>query len=96
MSTADHIRRKLAVAFAPEAMELVDDSGRHLGHAGARPGGETHFRLTICSAAFEGLSPVERQRAVMRVLKDELKDRVHALNISALTPAERAALRNER
>lgn len=74
-------------------MELVDDSARHLGHAGSRPGGETHFRLEIVSAAFEGLSRVERQRAVMRVLRDELAGQVHALNISALTPAERKSQR---
>ena len=82
------MRGKLKAAFAPDALELADDSARHLGHAGARPGGESHFRLTIASRAFEGMSRVERQRAVMRVLREELAGPVHALNISALTPAE--------
>lgn len=83
------MRAKLVAAFAPETIELVDDSARHRGHAGARPGGESHFRVTIVSLAFEGLSRVERQRAVYRALAVELKGPVHALNVSALTPAER-------
>lgn len=91
MSVAEQMKRKLTEAFAPEAMTLVDDSHRHHGHAGARPGGESHFRLTIVSAAFEGLSRVARQRAVMTALKEELAGPVHALNISALTPEERAS-----
>lgn len=82
------MKRKLGDAFAPAALELVDDSHRHLGHAGSRPGGETHFKLRIVSRAFEGLGRVERQRAVMRVLKDELAGQVHALNIEAVTPEE--------
>jgi len=82
------MKRKLGDAFAPDALELVDDSHRHLGHAGSRPGGETHFKLRIVSRAFEGLGRVERQRAVMRVLKDELAGQVHALNIEAVTPEE--------
>ncbi|MEQ1929214.1 MAG: BolA family protein [Parvularculaceae bacterium] len=88
MSVADRIRGKLEAAFAPDALELIDDSARHLGHAGARPGGESHFRLTIVARAFAGMARVERQRAVMGVLKDEMAGPVHALNISALAPGE--------
>lgn len=88
MSVVLTMKRKLGDAFAPAALELVDDSHRHLGHAGSRPGGETHFKLRIVSRAFEGLGRVERQRAVMRVLKDELAGQVHALNIEAVTPEE--------
>lgn len=90
MSVIPTMKRKLGDAFAPDALDLVDDSHRHLGHAGSRPGGETHFRLRIVSKAFEGLGRVERQRAVMRVLKDELAGQVHALNIEAVTPEEAA------
>lgn len=88
MGVAERIRLKLEDAFAPKALELVDDSHRHLGHAGSRPGGETHFRLTIVAHAFQGLSRVERQRAVMRALKDEFAGGLHALNIAAFAPGE--------
>jgi BolA protein len=88
MSVADQIQQKLRAALAPEAMTLIDDSHRHHGHPGARPGGESHFRLEIVAAAFTGLGRVERQRLVMRVLRDELAGPVHALNISARAPGE--------
>jgi BolA protein len=91
MSLAEQMKRKLAAAFAPEALDLIDESHRHLGHAGARPGGESHFRLAIVSEAFAGLSRIDRQRAIHRVLKEELAGGVHALNISAATPAEHRA-----
>lgn len=90
MPIADEMKRKLELAFAPETLELIDDSHRHRGHAGARPGGESHFRLRIVSKAFDGVGRVERQRAVMRVLKEELAGQVHALNIEAATPDEAA------
>lgn len=86
--TAAAMRRKLAEAFAPTVLEVIDDSARHAGHAGARSGGESHFNLVIVSDAFEGLSRVERQRRVNRVLAEELAGPVHALSIKALTPAE--------
>lgn len=88
MRVADTIRGKLLAAFAPESLTIVDESSLHAGHAGARPEGESHFRVTIVSKAFEGLSRVERQRQVYAVLADELKDRVHALAVSALVPAD--------
>jgi len=89
------IREKLTEAFAPERLELVDDSGRHAGHhheggMDAHDGGESHFNLTVISGAFEGMSRVNRQRAVNAVLREQLAGPVHALSIRALTPAEAA------
>lgn len=88
MTVARTIRDKLTAAFAPDALDIVDESARHKGHAGARPEGETHFRVTIVSRAFDGLSRVERQRRVYAVLSDELRTRVHALSLTVLAPNE--------
>lgn len=88
MSMADTIREKLTAGFAPQELEVIDESARHEGHAGARPGGETHFAVRIVSNAFEGLGRVERQRRVYAALAEELKARVHALSLTTLTPAE--------
>ncbi|MDQ1153868.1 BolA family transcriptional regulator [Brevundimonas sp. SORGH_AS_0993] len=87
------IREKLTAALAPERLELEDDSGRHAGHhheggMDARPGGESHFNLTVVSRAFDGQSRVARQRMVNALLKAELAGPVHALSIKALTPGE--------
>jgi BolA protein len=71
-------------------LEIVDDSHRHAGHAGARPEGETHFSVTVVSAAFAGLSRVDRQRRVHAALAAELRTRVHALALRTLTPDEAA------
>lgn len=83
----DQIRAKLAEALAPESLDVIDESALHAGHAGARPEGETHFRVEIVAAAFEGLSRVERQRLVYKILAAELADSVHALALSASPPA---------
>jgi BolA protein len=88
MSVAETIRGKLTERFAPVRLELVDESNRHVGHAGARPEGETHFALTIVSAAFVGMSRVARQRLVYAALAAELAGRVHALSLTTLTPEE--------
>jgi BolA protein len=88
MTMADTIREKLTKTFAPTALDVSDESAKHAGHAGARPGGETHFAVRIVSSAFEGVSRVERQRRVYAALADELKTRVHALSLTTLTPAE--------
>jgi BolA protein len=88
MSVADTIRGKLTASFAPKELIVEDESARHAGHSGARPGGETHFNVRIVSEAFEGVSRVERQRRVYAALADELKGRVHALSLTTLTPAE--------
>jgi BolA protein len=87
-TVADTIRRKLSEALAPARLAIIDESHRHAGHAGARPEGETHFRIEIVSAAFAGLSRIERQRLVHRVLATELAGRVHALSLATLTPEE--------
>jgi BolA family transcriptional regulator, general stress-responsive regulator len=84
----DRIRRKLAGRFHPIHMEIMDDSARHKGHAGHDPRGETHFKIKIVSEVFTGLARVERHRLVYDSLAAELKERVHALNIEALTPVE--------
>lgn len=88
MEYADRIRRKLTEALAPEQLDVVDESGRHAGHAGARPEGETHFHVTIVSAAFAGRSRVERQRLVYGLLAEEMAERIHALGLTTLTPDE--------
>ena len=84
------IECKLTEALAPTRLEVVDDSGRHAGHAGHRPGGESHFSVRVVSAAFAGKSRVERHRMVNTVLADELAGPVHALQVSAQTPEEAA------
>lgn len=88
MATIDRIRDRLTAAFAPVRLDIVDELVQHAGHAGSRPGGETHFRVIIVSAAFAGQNRVARQRAIHGVLADELAHRIHALSLTALTPAE--------
>ena len=88
MSVAETIRRKLTERLAPLRLDIVDESHRHAGHAGARPEGETHFAVTIVSAAFVGLGRVARQRLVYQILADELATRVHALGLTTLAPGE--------
>ena len=85
MSMADRIRTKLTERFHPLLLEVIDESHRHHGHAGWREGGETHFRVRIATADFDGMSRVAQHRAVMSELDDELKERVHALNIEILS-----------
>ena len=84
---AERIRARLAGALEPTRLEVIDDSRRHAGHSGARPGGETHFNLEIESAAFAGLKPLERQRLVHRLLAEELEGPVHALSMKLSVPA---------
>ncbi len=92
------MRKKLTEAFAPLVLEVVDESASHAGHAGAavhaaKQGGaatgigETHFSVTIVSAAFAGLNRVARQRAIYQVLAEELAGPVHALALKADAPA---------
>jgi BolA family transcriptional regulator, general stress-responsive regulator len=88
MSVADTIRRKLTDRFAPLRLEIIDESHRHAGHAGARPEGETHFAVTIVSAAFAAQGRVARQRLVYQTLAEELATRVHALSLTTLAPEE--------
>ena len=88
MSVAETIRHKLTERFAPTRLTVVDESHQHAGHAGARPGGETHFAVTIASAAFAGLGRIARQRLVYDALKEELAAGVHALSLTTRTPDE--------
>ncbi len=88
MSIAETMREKLNAAFAPTELSVEDESAKHHGHAGSRPEGETHFRVTIVSSAFAGLSRIERQRQVYAVLADELSGRVHALSLTTQAPDE--------
>ncbi len=85
---ATEMRRRLEAALSPTAIELVDESELHRGHGGYNPAGESHFRLTIESAAFTGKSRVERQRLVYSALGDLMHERVHALSIRATAPGE--------
>lgn len=85
-TVASVILDKLTRAFAPEQIEVIDESHLHAGHAGARPEGETHFRVVIVSDKFVAQNLVARHRMVNEVLSDELKGPVHALAISANPP----------
>ena len=82
------IDNKLRAAFAPMRLVVEDESSQHHGHAGWREGGETHFRVEIVSAAFQGKNRVTRQRLVYAALKAELDAGLHALAMTALTPEE--------
>ena len=88
MRTADIITEKLTEAFAPADLRVVDESHHHEGHAGHRPGGQTHFRVYIVSEAFRGKSRVERHRMINAALAHELQGGVHALAIHANAPGE--------
>ena len=79
--------------FAPTALQIVDDSARHAGHAGAAPGGQTHYSVVMVAASFEGVSRVERSRAVHAALAGELAGGLHALALTLRTPAEAERLR---
>ena len=87
-AVAETIRAKLSAAFAPDRLDVEDDSARHHGHAGATPGGESHFNVAIEAGAFKGMGRVQRQRAVYAALSDELAGPVHALSVKALAPGE--------
>ena len=88
MSVKDRIEKRLAEALNPQSLRVVDESHLHAGHTGARPEGETHFRLYIVSAAFESKGRIDRHRAVHDILADELSGPVHALAIHASAPGE--------
>jgi BolA family transcriptional regulator, general stress-responsive regulator len=88
MNSAVVVQLRMAIerALAPRSLEIVDDSARHAGHAGARAGG--HFRVTLVAEAFRGRSPLERHRLVYDAVAPLMQDGVHALNIVARTPDE--------
>ncbi|MEM0987887.1 MAG: BolA family protein [Pseudomonadota bacterium] len=86
MTMADRIQSKLTQVFAPESLEVIDESEQHRGHGGWREGGETHFRVRMISDSFTGQSRLARQRAVNTCLADEFADGVHALAMELRAP----------
>jgi BolA protein len=91
MQTSDIITKKLTEAFTPQSLKVLDESHQHEGHAGHRPGGQTHFRVYIVSEAFKGKTRLERHRMINRTLAGELAGGVHALAIHAAAPGEGGA-----
>ncbi len=88
MSIQENIERKLNEALAPSRLEVINDSGRHVGHPGAGHGRESHFRVAVTSDAFTGLSLVARQRMVYSLLSAEMDAGLHALSMTTLSPDE--------
>lgn len=88
MTVTQALTEKLKAAFQPVDFELIDDSEKHRGHGGWREGGESHFRLRMISASFAGQNRVQRQRAVNKVLAEELAGPVHALSMDLRAPGE--------
>ncbi len=88
---AARIEARLAADFAPAHLSVTDDSARHAGHAGAQPGGETHYRVLLVSPAFRGQSRVARSRAVHAALAAEFAGGLHALALTLRTPEEAEA-----
>ena len=88
MTLRDWIHSTLERDLSPTRLVVEDESHQHAGHAGARPGGETHFRVDVVSEAFRGKSRVERHRLVNAVLAEGFAKGVHALAIGAKAPGE--------
>jgi BolA protein len=84
----DRLEERLSEVLHPTHLEVRDESAAHAGHAGARPGGESHFRATIVSEAFEGKTLLERHRMVYDLFSEELRGSIHALALTTKTPAE--------
>ncbi len=84
----EKITEKITKALEPTQISVEDESHLHAGHAGARPGGQTHFRITVVSARFTDLSLVKRHRLINEALAEELQGPIHALAIKALSPDE--------
>jgi BolA family transcriptional regulator, general stress-responsive regulator len=94
MTTPERIESRLRQEFAPVHLEILDESRKHVGHAGAAAGG-SHFSCVIVSAAFHDRSTLERHRSVYRALGDLLKSEVHALALQTLDPIEWAARKDQ-
>ena len=90
MSVAEIIRRKLEEGLSPSTLLIEDQSHLHQGHAGHRPGGESHFHVTVVSDAFDGVLRVQRHRMVTSLLAEDMGNPIHALALKTLTPAEAA------
>ena len=89
MRVSETVTKKLQEAFAPESVEVVDELHLHEGHAGHRPGGQSHFRVHIVSQAFAGKSRIDRHRMINAILADDLAGGIHALAIHASAPGEK-------
>ncbi len=87
MSRVERIRTALQAALAPTELEVVDDSRRHAGHAGARDG-RGHFNVRVVSAAFAGKPPLARHRAIYAAVGEMMQTDIHALSIEAIAPGE--------
>jgi len=85
MSVSDEIEARLRASFQPRKLQVVDESEKHIGHAGYREGGQSHFRVTIAAAAFAPMSRIAWHRAVHAALGDELVGRIHALALQITT-----------
>jgi BolA protein len=83
MDTRERIARRLEESLQPETLDVIDESHLHKGHHGARPGGETHYRVRVTASAFQGKSRIEMHRMINALLADELAAGVHALAIEA-------------
>jgi BolA protein len=88
MPRQNQIAEKLTKAFAPESVEVTDESHLHIGHSGHRPSEQTHFRVHIVSQMFQGKSRLERHRMINATLSSELQTGIHALAIHATAPGE--------
>ena len=88
MNRSERIHLALERALKPIKLEIIDESSLHAGHAGAREGGETHYRVEVVSAEFTDKRRLERQRLVNALLADEFSDGLHALSIKARAPDE--------
>ena len=91
MNVAGKIRDRLA-ALEPVALDLVDESAQHAGHAGAAPGGETHWRLSIVSSRFAGQPTLARHRMIYQALGALMQNPIHALAITARSPEEQKGI----
>jgi len=93
-SRIERIRSRLEAAFAPQRLEIFDDSHLHEGHAGAKEG-KGHYRVHIVSASFDSTRPIERHRMVFEALGEMMETDIHALSVSALPPISSSDSSNE-
>jgi len=85
---AQRIEEKLTEALVPTRLVVEDDSHHHAGHAGHDGGGESHFNVLVVSEKFNSISRVQRQRMIYEILEDEIRERIHALQLKTITPTE--------
>ena len=85
----EFIKSRLTEVFSPVTLEIIDESAKHAGHAGARSGGG-HFLVNIVSDAFQDKNLIQRHRLIYEALGDAMQSEIHALSIKANTPAEAA------